>query len=287
MKRPVKFAFLVGAMTSFSGIAHGQSAPISKTIPVTFSGTVINDVTNQIRIRQPDGTFTNYAGPVPDYPYKVGDKVTLSFNATVPTAAFYAPGGGYNGQVAADGIYRITMGVPAYTGGTGPGGIGNITAMNVNGPAPIQQTQNFVQPTNTAGFVIVYDSNKDSYSLDFRGGQWVSGRYTGPGYVYDAATNALTPCNTGQIGSPRCSTLPDTGFSLRGDATTATAGLFPLVFDQVGNVISQASLMFGGSWNLPTPNPGTPIDVPEPGTLLLFAGGSAFLIRRHRGRGKS
>ena len=263
-----------------------QMSPITKTIPVTFTGTVTNDVTNTIRLRQPDGSFANFAGPVPDYPYRVGDKVTLSFNATVPTAAFYAPGGGYRGQVAADGIYRIVMGVPAYTGGTAPGGAGNMTALNISGPAPIRQTLNSGQPTNTAGFTIVYDSNKDSYSLEFPRGNWISSLYSGPGYIYDAATNTMSLCNTGQIGSPGCSRANDVGISFRGDATSVTTGNATNVFDTAGNVAGFFSMMFSGAWDMPTYDPGTPIDVPEPGTLLLFAGGSAFLIRRQRNRDK-
>jgi hypothetical protein len=262
--------------------ASAQSAPISRTIPVTFTGVVVDDVANTIKIRQPDGSFANFTGPVPDYPYKKGDAVTLSFNATVPTQAFYQPGGPYTGQVAADGIYKIGIASPAYTGGTTPGGVGNMGAIDVSGP--IRPVDNNGQPTNLGGFTIVYDSNADSYSLEFPSGQWTAGKFDGPGYGYDAATGTVSATNT-TCTSANCA---DGGMVLTGNSTGFSATNAP-VSGSSGGIAGFFSALFSGTWNLPTwtgNGSGGSTDVPEPGMAVLFGSGALALLARRRKRVK-
>jgi hypothetical protein len=108
-------AFILLATAAVSAApASAQVTPLNPTtnaVRVTFTGTVTNDVTNTIRIRQPDGSSIPYTGPVPDYPYKKGDQVTISFDTVLPNRNFYASPS-YTGQQAADGIYRVAVTSP-------------------------------------------------------------------------------------------------------------------------------------------------------------------------------
>jgi PEP-CTERM motif len=261
-----------------------QQAPISRIVPVTFTGVVANDVTNEILIRQPNGTYAPFQGPVPEYPYKKGDTVKLSFNATLPTQAFYQPDNpAYGGKIAVDGLYRIRLVAQEYAGGGV--GIGVTRGLDVSGP--ISPASNFGQPNNMS-MTIVYDSNADTYSIDFSNGGFSSGVFIAPGYTYDANTGALTNC------SGRCAPVPEDnntfGIGSRGTADTLTSepigiyGTAPGLGYDSGNVAGLFRLIFSGSWNLPTFGSGGATQVPEPGMMLLFAGGVGALAARRRAR---
>jgi PEP-CTERM motif len=261
-----------------SSAAGAQTVPISRTIPVTFTGVVSSTAADTILVRQPDGSLTTFAGPLPDMPYAKGDPVSISFNATLPTKAFYQSSA-YSGQIAADGIYRITVSSPFYNGGTSPGGIGNSTIADVSGP--ISPTLNSGQPTNTR-MTIVYDSNADSYSIE-GGGNFGSGSYVGPGYVYDAASQSYVACS----GGASCSGNPGSDpviFGLAGSADGSTISTGPIKINSndptSGTGTGFFSWLFSGSWNLPQFHGAT--EVPEPGTMLLFGGASAILLRRRK-----
>jgi hypothetical protein len=276
-------AFLIVTATQ----ASAQQAPISRTIPLVFSGVVSNDVTNAIRIRQPDGSFAPFTGPVPDYPYKVGDPVSISFNAIVPTQAFYAAGGPYQGQLAADGLYRINVGGQLGSGSgfiPGPGGVGAITNPDVSGP--ISPNANGL-PT-AVRLTIVYDSNADSYSLEFPNGTWSAFNLNGPSYTYDPATGALAGTNVACPGgiASGCNENNPGGFAIVGTESTAVARNVPVFTPATPTPTSFIAglfdLTFGGRWNLPTFGSGGATQVPEPGMMLLFAGGVGALMRRRR-----
>jgi PEP-CTERM motif len=266
------------AFVTTAAPAAAQSAPQSRTITVTFFGTVTNDVTKSIRIRQADGSYVPFTGAVPDYPYKVGDSVTISFNAVVPTRAAYEAGGALANAASADGIYRISVRNPFYASGGGPLGIGNSTIADPSGP--INPVDTFGQPTNTR-MTLVYDAIADSYSIDFTNGQFTSGAYSGPSYLYDAATQTLTPCTGSACGNG--------GFSISGNANQLATSNIGITGTAAGNGPQSGpgtglfNLLFSGSWNLPSYNAGGgPIDVPEPATMILFAGGAAAVVRRRR-----
>ena len=285
----------MGLALAASAPALAQGAPVSRIVPVTFTGTVTNDVTNEIRIRQPDGSYARFTGPVPDYPYKKGDAVTLSFNATLPTKAFYEPGGPYRGQIAADGLYRIDLASPPYNGGGGPGGVGNATGIDVSGP--ITPASNSGQPVNTR-MSIIYDANADSYSIDFKGnfapqsgsvpGGFTAAAFAGPGYTYDGRTGALTSCS-----GFNCAPAGDESFlfsiNSRGEENsliTPNIGIYGTTPGEgfaSGRATGLFNLIFGGSWNLPTWNGGA-TQVPEPGMMFLFGGGAVALMARRRKR---
>jgi hypothetical protein len=277
-------SFLLAVMLGLASVAAPSSAvlaqaAISRTIPVTFTGVVTNDVTNEIRIRQADGTYARYTGPVPDYPYRRGDTVTFSFNAVVPTRAAYDAGGPLFNQASADGIYRINVANPFYTGGGGPGGIGNATNSDFSGP--INPVAAFGQPTNTR-MTLVYDYVADSYSIDFSNSGLVSGQYAVPSYLFDARTGALTPCTGSACGDTAASVFSGnaTGLSSLG---IGIQGIAPGNGPTSGPDTGLFDLFLSGSWNLPTFGGGSgPIDVPEPAMTILFAAGAATVMRRRR-----
>lgn len=61
------------------------SASDYQIVPITFQGTVTKPPIDDIRIRMPDGSTVPYTGPIPDYPFKAGDPITISFDALVPS----------------------------------------------------------------------------------------------------------------------------------------------------------------------------------------------------------
>ncbi len=271
-----------GAALVVSAVAAAQTAPISRTVPITFTGVVSSSASDTLMVRQPDGSLTPYTGPLPDYPYAKGDAVSISFNATLPTREFYDSV--YTGQKAADGIYRITVSSPYYNGGTAPGGIGNSTVADLLGP--IDPALNSGQPTNTR-MAIVYDYNTDSYAIE-GSGSFFSGAYSAPGYLYDAVSGTYRLC--GVSGQPSC--LPGAGYdpiltALSGgaDGTSVNLGNVRVLSNDPSGPVGTGffSLAFLGSWNLPQYGGAT--QVPAPGMLGLFGAAIASVgLRRSRRR---
>lgn len=280
MNRRLIAAGLVSAMLGVSLPVMAQTAPTSQTIALTFSGVVANSVTNSIRIRQPDGTYVPYTGPVPEFPYRQDEPVTISFSAKVPTKAFYDTV--YQGQKAADGIYRIRVNTPASPGGAA--GIGSATAADVSGP--IGYSPNYGEFPYT-GMTVVYDYNNDSYFVEGEGG-FLAGNLFGPGYVFDATTGNLVSCQ-GMTCAP--SQYDFNSFLLRDNPSGA--GLVASnvgIYDPVSgsNRAGLWDLLISGSWNLPQYGGGSSggsTQIPEPSMVLLFGAGAAVLVRRRRRAG--
>jgi hypothetical protein len=248
-----------------------QISPTQNAVRVTFTGVVTNDVTDAISIRQPDGSFAAYTGPVPDYPYSRGDIVTISFDTTTPRN----PASG-----SVDGLYRYNITSPA-TGFSGGPGFTN--RADVSGPIAQEQV-----PFLLRGITLVYDANTDNYTLDFPTGDWTSGYYDAPSYDYSAATGQLTPadacvgvqCESADLllrGTATAVTLSNgfgRGIPIGGTDASGGPGLMGYL----------SSLSLSGSFNFGTygGSSGGPIDVPEPATLFLFGGGVAAVAARRR-----
>lgn len=288
MKYIITSAFLLAGAPLTVAPATAQTAPISRSVPLTFTGVVANDITNTIKVRQPDGTTVPYVGPVPDYPYKAGDPVTISFNATLPTKAFYEPGGPYHGQIAADGIYRISLGGQTGSGYTpGPGGVSAVTVPDVSGP--ISGDANGYG--SYARMIIVYDSKADTYSLEFPNGSWGLSDMNGPSYTYDQTSGALAPAAANCRGGTRigCNDINPGGFGITGNESSASANIS--IWSPATNNDPNTSyidglfnLLINGSWNLPTWNGGSggSTEVPEPGMAVLFGSGALAMLARRR-----
>lgn len=270
-----KSAIIVGLLAAVPLHVQAQTAAISRTIDLTFTGVVSSTASDTILVRQPDGNLVTYTGALPDYPYKAGDAVTISFKATVPTKAYYdSPA--YQGQVAADGIYRIGVSSPAYNGGAV---IGSSTVADASGP--INPVMNFGQPTNTR-MTLVYDSNKDSYFIDGNG-DFNSGAYGGVmGLIYDAVSQAYQVCNTETTCRTTASSDPVMfRLSQNPDGTISTGNIRINSTDPAsGTGTGVFSLLFSGSWNLPSF--GGVTQVPEPGMLGMFGMASLALVWRRR-----
>lgn len=257
--------------------AQAQTAATTQTISLTFSGIVANTVSNTVRIRQPDGSYVPYTGPVPEFPYKQDEPISISFRATVPTRAFYDTV--YQGQLAADGIYRIRVNTPS--SGSGIGTVGGATAADVSGS--IGYSPNYGEPAYTA-MTLVYDYNKDSYYVEGNGG-FLAGALYGPGYVFDGATGNLVSCQ-GMTCAP--SYYDFNSFNLRDEGGVLAARNVG-IYDPVSgsNRAGLWDLVFSGSWNLPQFGGGSGgvTQVPEPASMLLFGGGAAAIAFRRRRRG--
>jgi hypothetical protein len=279
-------ALLAGMMP---GLAQAQTGPQSRPITVTFDGTVTNSATDQVMIRQPDGSFAPYRGPMPNYPFRDGDQVRISFSTTVPTAAFYAGAG----QISADGIYRIQLRGPNNVGGSPFGNVRDFGVTTNGSASGIRPTS---EPYGIGGAVIVYNANTDSYSLQF--GNAASGSTTGtvatfdaPGLNYDPATGALT-ADTSSCQNGICPPSGAGGVAIALGADKVNVSRVPVWGRDPSQPGSLAEALWGffdfgfsGSWSLPASSAGSsggPVEVPEPSMLLLFGGGAAIIMRRRR-----
>jgi PEP-CTERM motif len=272
---------VIAATLILTGSVAAQTATVSRTVPVTFTGTVSSTAADTILVRQPDGTLARFTGPLPALAYAAGDPVTISFNATMPTRSYY-DSGTYQGQIAADGIYRIR--VSTQPGSSLIGNIGQASPSDVSGP--IGFASNFGEPAYSA-MTIVYDYNADSYSIE-GSGRFFAGAFAGPGYLYDAATDSYIACNGERecagagLGGP----ADPVSFTLNGGADGSTIASSAIRISSTdatsGTGRGIFSWLFSGSWNLSQFGGAT--QVPEPGMLLLFGGASAFVARRRRKR---
>lgn len=273
---------LAFASTAVPALAQAE---LTRKVTISFDATVAQGAVETLQVRDASGALSPYTGALPSYPLQVGDRMTFTIEAELPTRAFYD--NYYQGTPASDGLYKLPLVDAASTGSGGSGPFVGISRFTVSDP--LRPTLNFGQPT-TARLGVVYDYNTDSYSLD-PGVGFVSGAYGAPGFLYDAATGQFTSCS----GAQDC----------RG-----SAGVDPVIFSLFGNADFSAisangirvnstdptsptgmgffDLLFSGSWNLPvfgaagTSGGGTP--VPEPSMLLLFGAGAGAVFSRRRKR---
>lgn len=271
--------------------AHAQTEATTKTIELTFTGKIAEGPNSTLQILQPDGTYADYTGPLPPLGFAAGEDMTLSYNIVVPTKAYY-DSAEYTGQKAADGLYTIEI-VPE-------------GCINCRG-----DVATFTSPGTK--ITLVYDANKDSYSV-LSDGSFFSSYYSGPGYVYDAATKTYVACDGESCAGSGSEPL----FSISGsaDGTTITSSKVAVNSTDPNSLAGTGffTWMLTGSWSLPmffgqvatstccqttTDTPfnglttsggdtsttsGGSTEVPEPGVMVLFGFASAGVYLRRRRR---
>ncbi len=286
--KKVRAFVIAAALFASAGAAHAQVfavAPGVNRVRLTFTGVVTNDVTDTIMIRQPlNGGLVPYTGPKPDYPYKNGDALTISFTADVPNKDYNGPSGPYSGQTAVGGIYKFDL------QGSRSTSFGTVSSIPVNaGPITGSPNASGASGPFITGLSILYDANADSYTLDIGSNGWQIGNYATPFYQYDQATNSLS--SRGGCVQQSALDCSLNSFQFKGDATSANYGVtntanpgIPIVIPQTDTPIGFLSaLFFSGSWNLPLSGGSSgSTDVPEPGMTILFASGVAAMMRRRR-----
>ena len=248
-------------------------------MPVAFTGTVTNSVTDEIFVIDSNGDRVRYTGPVPDYPFDTGDTITIGFDAIVPSSQAIA-----NGLVpqSSDGIYRFQIGPRPEELGNFPG---TASFNNFQGNSGISDIGEYA---TDGGLTIVYDANTDSYAIDPgqavpSGDTFSIGSFDIPVLTFDTQTSLVSVLLNSQL--------------LGVDATTgiwsgngATTGRIPVGVanfngtDFVGTTGSAVSqITFSGGWNLPIFGSSDPVEVPAPPMLVLF-GLAAFALLRRRSK---
>ncbi|MCP5396653.1 MAG: hypothetical protein H6918_07960 [Sphingomonadaceae bacterium] len=270
----LRFAIiLLAGLLVAPSLVSAQTAPLSRTVPITFTGVVTDSVNDTIMVRDATGALMPYTGPLPDFPYHVGDEVTISFNADLPTRAFvdeYLASHGV--PPSTDGTYRIGVASCYYSGCLTPVG----AASNIDVSGPINPELNFGQPTNMR-MDIIYDYNTDSYSIDWGTSTlpsgFVAGSFGGPGLLYDPVTGLYVPC----VNASDCrgsAAVDPVLFSLYANGDGSVVQTSGIAINAIGGATEPTglgffNLGFTGSWNLPG-YAANPTQVPEPDMLLLF-----------------
>jgi len=261
------------AMVAWPTVAQAQTAPTSRIITLTFTGTVTSDPSTTIEIRQADGSYTPYTGPLPtNAAYHAGDTVTITMNATVPTKAYYDSITAAGAPPLADGFYHWKLASGA-DGATGPF---SLTPATISGGL---SSQGYYGVPNYTTLAIVYDSKNDTYSLDGSGSFRDNG-VLGAGFTYDPASATVSACSGYSCAPQQASSWG--AFDLIGGADGSITSAFSYLWDSAGNVVGRFTLGLTGSWNLPTYNSGAATQVPEPGMLTLFGAGVIVPVLRRR-----
>jgi len=155
------------AMVVWPTAAQAQTAAMTRVVALTFTGTVTSDPSTTIEIRQADGSYTPYTGPLPtNTAYLAGDTVTITMNATVPTKAYFDSLVAAGGTLPADGIYHVKLLSTVNGPSSNTGQIGYITPASISGGL---SSQGYYGEPNYTTLSVVYDANTDSFSLDGSG----------------------------------------------------------------------------------------------------------------------
>jgi hypothetical protein len=230
---------------------------LAEPIPATveFKGTITASA--------PDTLIVNgqpWTGPLPDYPYKAGDQITVSFVATPGSAV-----------QSADGLYRYTIIGPGQTGGSNYARTG---AVDVSGPIT---GGGFVN-----GMTLVYDANNGSYTIELPQDRYTLSLFDGPGYLYDPATNSVSLASTTSQPGGNCFSSGTGCFNITGDLSGGSVDRAP-VWGTDGSRRGIFSVLFSGDWFVNGSKVGGATQVPEPGALgLMLAALVPLALRRRR-----
>jgi hypothetical protein len=272
----------------------------AELIDVTFEGVVSKSPENVVLIVDEFGAGRPWTGPVPDYPYKNGDTVKLSFQVEADTS---------QPPQSADGTYRWTIvgegQDSAYPLVDNTDGFATIVGQ-VGVTGPIEQAGDFGEPFNgTAGMTLVHNPATGGYALELAedgfsdgvlnqpSGQYSIGRFNTPGYIFDPVGSELSLVDSNfRFGFPcgqQANVLEEGCSAIIGDFGLVDF-YSPSIWDANGNYWGTFDLSFDGNWfvNGQQTSGSDPIVVPEPGAAGLFGLGLLGLgaaARRRRTKG--
>lgn len=270
------------SMLAISSPSQAQDMELTRPITVSYTGTVVDDVRNSIRIMQPDGSTVPYVGPVPDYPYNKGDQVNISFQTVVPTSAYYDR---YVGQQSSDGMYRFRVYGPSNSyPPIDPNGFGKTNSFDVSGP--IKQDVGNGELLGSSGLFIVYNANNDTYGID-PASSWLAGNFDAPTYVYDFVSQSMRLSNTSCLFYGQCE---NAGLVLSGAGGNVSLGKRrgDQIAMQIGdssqpNLVGFFDFNLTGGWTVST----NATQVPEPSVIVLFGSAAAGLMFARRRKRKT
>jgi len=253
-------------------IMPAQATSDFKTVPVSFTGLVIDAVGSGVTIQIPQaqapsgqpGVFLPYTGPTGNFQPKAGDQVQVSFNLKVPTTDFLS-GASYQGPVSADGVYRLPVlnTASARSGGvTVPGTYAEYGDGSVLGPYFDAGSPKDTPPID--GMEVVYDTGTDRYRLTF------PAKDTLTGDPVDYALEIVPANEPAPAVGPQA--MPTSPVSDPVAAVQPIPQPSPLVMPSTAptTVATQS-----------TPAP-SPVPVPAPGVLLIFAAAAAAVFSRRQ-----
>jgi hypothetical protein len=282
--------------------ARAQSQPVDvQPTTITFNGVVSSNVAQTIQVRDPvTNQLVPYTGPVPVFSQPVGQPVTISFNANLPTKFFFdsynaalvasgqkALGADTNGIVPVTAVSNLTTGAPTGAKATSVTYSNGLLAVGSN-----------ADPSNPIfafeRLSLIYDLKTDTYSIDpstnhLNGaGAFENSGVAGAGFTFDLASGTLVACTTNcaKIAGAGPGIGPSFDLVSGGDPGSITAR-GAQIFDTLGHIWGTFTMAFSGTWSLPVYDAGA-TQVPEPGMLGLFGAGVLVLpLRRWRARKKA
>ena len=296
-------AVIGGIVLAGSATAQAQTAIPDgyQIVHVEYSGHVTSSITDQIVVRDADGNGMYYTGPVPDFPFDTGDRITIGFDAIVPTAESIEAG---VVPPSADGIYAFRIGPRPSQLTDYPG---TASFVNFTGNGGIADVGQYGTDSN---LFILYNANTGGYEIapgfDSTGAYQVAPAYDNDGnfrfgigsidfplLAYDSATGELrlssfmetfgTP-NTlswnGSVESPYSGLFPTGIFNFDSGVPVGSGGYFSTSAFLFPELSLDRGISVTGDWNLPVYSPAT--QVPEPPFIAIFAAVLALLVMRRR-----
>lgn len=232
---------------------------LAEPIPATveFKGTITASA--------PDTLIVNgqpWTGPLPDYPYKAGDQITVSFVATPGSAV-----------QSADGLYRYTI--------YGAGQSSSITGSNWARAGEIAVSGPIAGGGFVNGMTLVYDASNGSYTIELPQDRYTLSVFDGPGYLYDPATNSVSLTSTTRDPRYGCTDQGNGCFNITGNLSGGSVDRAP-VWGTDGSRRGIFSILFSGDWFVNGSKVGGATQVPEPGALGLVLAALVPLVLRRR-----
>ena len=244
-------------------------------IEYEFNGTVQNDPSDSIVIRNGTVNPDPYTGDPIAFPYQVGEVISFAFHVLLPVGSIRPP---------ADGIYRFR---PALSSGSPDAAQTGFTVRRADGS--LDQDFRAAVDLNDFGYELIYNSNPgipdaQRLTLDISGGRTVQATLRGPGYELDPTTG-----NIGLGAGGRCDERDREGCSglSIGEFDASVSGI-PIV--QIDPQSSQPfpkgffsePLRLSGQWSVPVVSDNNPTPVPAPSALLLLGIALSSLAWRYR-----